>query len=135
MWNSTREPEALAAEWIQACNTRDIMGLLALCDVGIEFHPLRIPGVRETYRGHLGIREWIDDLARNERHHTIRLASVTRQASPRRVLVTGRLLRGDERAEPGFSGLYQFDRGLILTARHFFTSTEALGHGGLAAQD
>lgn len=56
-------PAHAARAFLGAVGRRDLPGTLALADPAIEFHPLRLTGT-PAYRGHGGIRRWLEDLAR-----------------------------------------------------------------------
>ena len=57
-------PERVVSRWVDAFNARDLDGMLACLAADVDLHPLRLSGLRASYRGHDGVREWFAQLKR-----------------------------------------------------------------------
>lgn len=60
----------LVKRWLTAFNSRSVEGLLAVAHPEIVLRPLRwVPG--REYRGHDGVRKWVDDLTASPHASTL----------------------------------------------------------------
>jgi SnoaL-like domain len=66
----------LAGAWVDAFNRRDADALVALNDSEVDWHPSVLVGSRRTYRGHDGMRRWVEDLIGAAVQHRLVLRSV-----------------------------------------------------------
>jgi hypothetical protein len=123
------DPEAadlhgLASAWIDAWNRRDTEALVALADPGIELRPLRLRSLDDGYRGHEGLREWMDSIAQAGHQHQI-AAEAIHELKGSRVVVEGEVTIGGRFTSP-FSGIYEFEGGRMRVMSHYFTPLSLL---------
>lgn len=116
--------EALVARWIDAWNWRERDVLLGLAAPEIIIQPLRLRGLAEGYRGHEGLREWMDTIEREEHDHRLTPESL-KSLDARRVLAVGTVRIGAEVTSP-FTGLYEHGDGRITFMSHYFTPPSVL---------
>jgi ketosteroid isomerase-like protein len=84
----TRDEETVRAG-LAALNRRDVDGMLATLDPGCEMFPLRAVLDGTVYRGHAGLRKWLEDML--EDWDDFRIESIeTRSGSDDRLLVLAR---------------------------------------------
>lgn len=115
----TQIRQTIPTQWVEAFNARDLDRMLACLSVGVEFHPLRLGGLRECYHGHSGVREWFKQL-RDLRHpHRIVLSDV-RDVGDGKVFAVGalRVAAGEPDIGP-FCALHRLNGRLIIAARHY----------------
>jgi ketosteroid isomerase-like protein len=70
---------------ILALNRGDVEGIAAVLDPDVELVPLRAVLDGSVYRGHAGLRRWVDDMAEDWEHFELELEQL-------RELGSGRLL-------------------------------------------
>jgi ketosteroid isomerase-like protein len=80
---------ALAQRGLEAFNTRDVDGLLALAREDVELVPFRAALHGQSYRGESGVRRWLADVA--EDWDDWRVVDVQFRRSGDRVLTLGRI--------------------------------------------
>jgi hypothetical protein len=83
---------AIVTRWLDAFNHRDLEGLLAVADPDLTLRPMRWVQRRE-YRGHAGIREWLEEIRVSPFATTIRTDSAC-ECSAQRVVVEGTIEDG-----------------------------------------
>lgn len=123
-------PETIVSRWVEAFNARDLDGMLVLLDARVVFHPLRLSGLRGSYGGHEGVREWFDRLTRLRHEHRIVL-SEARAVGVGQVFAAGSLSLAGEPDIGPFCALHRFDGGLIVAAHHYLTDPEMIERLGL----
>lgn len=111
--------EAVVVRWIEAIDAVDVDGALACLDPNVAFHPLRL-GLEDAYRGHDGVRAWLDGIARLSSRHLIAIGEIRRGADGE-LLVDGTLSYPDESDVSPFCGAHRFSAGLIVVAHHYLS--------------
>jgi hypothetical protein len=109
--------------WVEAFNDRDLDGMLARMDRGVDFHPLRFPGLETSYRGHDGVRAWHAQLEALDWRYRIELSEV-RGTSDGGVLMLGEVWIGDEPEPVPFWALERISGGAIVAAYQYLTDRE-----------
>jgi len=117
---SRHADEATIRRWFDAFNSRDLEGMLACMDAHVDFRPLRLPGLKDIYHCHVGIREWFADLAQLEHRPWIELSRV-QASSGGEVIAAGTLSVAGPGHSSSFWAVDQFKGGLIVAARHFLS--------------
>jgi hypothetical protein len=90
--------------------------MLACMHPDVDFHPLRLPGLRGSYEGHQGASEWFAGLVEMEHHHRVELAQISAVGS-QRVIAAG-TLSGDHTGGASFWALTRLELDLIVSSRH-----------------
>ncbi len=116
--------------WVDAFNVQDLDGMLAHLSEDVDFHPLRLSGLRSFYRGHDGVREWFRR-QQSLRHDCRITVTETREVGDGRVFVSGLLGMGGGLAIGPVCGLHRVDGGLIVAARHYLTDPDMIERLGL----
>ncbi|HZE06180.1 MAG TPA: nuclear transport factor 2 family protein, partial [Solirubrobacteraceae bacterium] len=98
--------------WVNAFNARDIDGILAVLAHDVDFHPFRLGGIPASYRGHDGVREWLERLGTFRHEHRIILHE-TRDLGDGRVFASGSMSLGSQPDLGPFCALHWLDGGLI----------------------
>jgi ketosteroid isomerase-like protein len=113
-------------EGIAALNRGDLDAMIKTLDPDVELIPLRALLDGTTYRGHDGMRQWMDDIAEDWTQYQLTLDEV-RQVRPGRVLVRAHMhLRGRSGVEVDNPGLWVCDLKASKVARiQFFTDLDA----------
>jgi ketosteroid isomerase-like protein len=114
---SRHADEATVRRWFDAFNSRDLEGMLACMHPHVDFHPLRLHGLSDSYDGHQGISEWFAGLQAMEHHHRIELAQTSAVGS-QRVIAAGTLTGADPAGPASFWALTRFETDLIVSSRH-----------------
>lgn len=114
---SRHADEATVRRWFDAFNSRDLEGMLACMHPHVDFHPLRLPGLSDSYEGHRGISEWFAGLRKMEHHHRVELTQTSAVGS-RRVIAAGTLTGADAAGPASFWALTRFEADLIVSSRH-----------------
>jgi hypothetical protein len=117
--------EATVAAWIAAFNGRDRKRMLPPLDREVVMHPLRLAGLEPLYRGHAGIREWLDALARNGYAHRVNLSEI-QAVREQTLLAIGSLAFHEHARDVPFSGLYEFAGSKLVSIHHYYTHHETL---------
>ncbi|HSO97606.1 MAG TPA: nuclear transport factor 2 family protein [Solirubrobacteraceae bacterium] len=123
-------PETIVSRWVEAFNTRDVDGMLACVSGDVDFHPLRLSGLRSSYHGHDGIREWFRGLQSMRPDCQIAVSEV-RGVSEGRVLVAGALTLGGEMEVAPVCALHRIDGGLIAAAHQYLSDPDMIERLGL----
>lgn len=123
-------PETIVSRWVHAFNTRDLDGMLACLGAEVHFHPLRLGGLRASYRGHDGVREWFAQLQRSRHEHRI-VFSEGRDIGEGRVFASGSLSLAGESDIGPFCALHRLAGGLIVAVHHYLTDPDLIEHLGL----
>ena len=126
----TEIPETIVLRWVEALNERDLDRMLMHMDALVVFHPLRLSGLRGSYSGHHGVREWFAQLDRLHHHHRIVL-SEARSVGDGQVFATGSLSLVGEPGISPFCALHRLDGGLIVAAHHYLTDPDMIERLGL----
>src|SRR5690348_12928718 len=66
------ERAEIVSSWLEAHNARNLEWMLACVSADVEFHPLRLTGRRDVYRGHTGMRLWFGEREGVNFHHELR---------------------------------------------------------------
>jgi len=119
------EPLELVRRWLSAFNARDEDALLAVAHPEIVLRPLRW-GVRAEYRGHDGVREWLETIAANPGSSTVSWTTIEPLLNGR-VLVEG-VVDADG---TGFVGLYELREQRIAGVRGYLSDRALLAQLGL----
>ncbi len=117
------------SRWVGAFNARDLDGMLVCLAADVEFHPLRLSGLRAAYRGHDGVREWFAQLKHLRHEHRFVLCEA-REAGAGLVFVTGSLSLAGEPIGP-FCALHQIGGGLIIAVHQYLTDPDMIEFLGL----
>jgi ketosteroid isomerase-like protein len=118
---------------IAALNSGDVDGMASTLDPDVELVPLRAVLDGTSYRGHEGLRRWVDDMVEDWSRFEIAVDEV-RELAPGRLLVRATMrLRGRLSGVALDSpGAWLCDmRGAKVSRIQFFTDSEA----ALAAAD
>jgi len=117
---------ALIARFLDAVSRRSTKDALPLVHAEVELQPLLLDGLRRTYRGHVGVREWFADLTGSKTAAGAVLEPTEiRQCGPGRVLAACTFDFGLG-AEP-VCGMYEVDEdGLIQSVSEYFTTPDEL---------
>lgn len=118
----------LIKRWVAAFNARDVEALVALADPEIDCHPLQI-SARGHFKGHDGIRRWMQELGADDPGHRVRVDSV-RGLGDDRVVLLGAICVEDDAVSP-YSLLVLAREGRILTARSYLSDEHTLDRLGL----
>jgi ketosteroid isomerase-like protein len=123
-----------------AANRRDVAALLAEVDPEVEWHPAMaalLGGQATVYRGHDGVREWLQD--QTEAFSESRIDYSDIRDLGEQVLAIGRLrVRGHESGaelESPVAWLVGFKEGKVISVRAYLDHDEALEAVGLSEQD
>lgn len=114
----------LVQRWLVAFNSRSVADLLALAHPEIVVRPLRWVQERE-YRGHDGVRRWVDDLKASPYASTLTVTSI--QLTDSGLVVAEGTLDSDP---VPFTGLFEIRDGLLLTVRSYMSDRELLAKLG-----
>jgi hypothetical protein len=117
--------EAIAREFIDAFNRRDAEGLVALCDAEIDFQPTPLVGAHDGYRGHDGLRRWVEDLGTSGLDHQVRVREV-RVLDERRFLLLSEVWIDGELVSPSAMLARLTETGAIVEAQAFLSDEETL---------
>lgn len=126
--------EEIIEEWFEAFNRRDLDGMLERFDPGVEFRPLRFPGIDQVYFGHDGIRSWFEAITEAGHVHRIE-AEELKAIADGRTLVSGSVSLASVGGIAPFSGIYTVTDGRIREASHYFTPSAVLDRLGVIEQD
>lgn len=116
-------PEIVVLSWIDAFNARDLDGVLAWMDPDVVLHPMRLPGLEHTYRGHDGVTRWfasIEGLGLEHRFHITDLSVDSGE-----VMGVGKLALTPVDDPTGIWILDRVANGLIVHAHHYLTDRDA----------
>jgi hypothetical protein len=122
----------LVGSFISAFNLRDLDGMLAWLAGDVEFHPLKVHGIADGYRGHAGVKEWFTRIVAFDDEHRIVVGAIE-PLSAGRVLAVGHLELGDARLTTPFCGIHRVRDGLIARSHHYMSDLETLYRLGIAA--
>lgn len=122
--------EVIAQQFIDAFNRRDADGLIALADPAIDFRPTLLVGSRRVYRGHDGLRRWVEELRAASIQHTGRIREV-RLLDERRFLILSEVLVDGEFVSKSAMLAERNPRGEVVEARAYLTDEELLTHIGV----
>ena len=123
---------------IYAFNCRDMEGLLAELDPGVEWHPALLAalqgGAAAVYRGHEGVRDFVRDL--HEAFTELQIEIVEARDAGDAVITEGRLHgrgtgSGAETVTP-ITYLLDFRNRKVIRVRTFLDHREALEAAGLS---
>src|SRR6185295_3147509 len=112
---SRHADEATVRRWFDAFNSRDLEGMLACMHPHVDFHPLRLHGLGDSYEGHRGVSEWFAGLQEMEHHHRVELAQASAVGS-QRVIAAGALTGAGPAGPTSFWALTRFEAGLIVSS-------------------
>jgi ketosteroid isomerase-like protein len=122
--------EEVVSRWVDAFNQRDLDGMLRRLDADVDFHPLRLSGLRGSYRGHDGVREWFANLKRLRHEHRIVL-SEARAVAGGSVFAVGSLSLAGEPDIGPFCALHRIDDRLIAATHQYLTDPDMIERLGL----
>jgi hypothetical protein len=104
--------------------------MLACLAQHVEFHPMRLSGLRGSYRGHDGVREWFDALRRRHHEHRILLTDV-RDLGRGHIVATGSLSLAGELDIGPYWAVHRVENGVIVAAHHYLTEPAMIEYLGL----
>jgi ketosteroid isomerase-like protein len=114
---SRHADEATVRRWFDAFNSRDLEGMLACMHPHVDFHPLRLHGLGDSYEGHRGVGEWFAGLREMEHGHRVELTQTSAVGS-NRVIAAGTLTAANSAGPASFWALTRLEAGLIVSSRH-----------------
>lgn len=117
---------SIVGRFLDAFVARDPPLLLALVDPDIELHPPRL-GNKHAYRGHAGLRAWVDDLSVRPLDLAFTVEEV-RELDDSRALARLQLDLGDEKV-PVFA-LFTVTMGRVREIRGYFSDEGLLAYVG-----
>jgi hypothetical protein len=119
-----REPtHDLVRQWARAVNDRDPETLVALSDPDISLNPMQIE-VSGHYKGHDGLRQWVDDLVASELGHRVEFRGI-RTLPDGRVALFGEVFIGDKSISP-YSLLVTLRDGKVAATRSYLSDEDTL---------
>lgn len=121
----------IAQQFIEAFNRRDAEGLVALVDPTFEWHPSVLVGGRRKYRGHQGVRQWVEDLARAPVQHQARVRHVE-AIDEDRFLIHSEILVDGELMTASSMVARLGDNGKLTEGRAYLTDEPMLRGTGVA---
>lgn len=115
----------LVQRWLTAFNSRDVTGLLAAAHPEIVLRPLRwVPG--REYRGHEGVRRWVDDLEASPHASTLTTLSIKQDESG--LIVAEGTIDSDP---VSFAALFEVRDGRLVSVRSYMSDRALLTDLGL----
>jgi len=123
-------PEVVARAFVDAFNRRDADALIAVSDPDIEWQPSVLVGSRRTYRGHEGLRRWVEDLRGAVIQHRSEVRSVTVLDEHRFAVVCDVFIDG-EFATAGAMVARFGGTGTIVEGRGYLTDAAMLRQLGI----
>lgn len=120
------EPAVVARRFLDAFMSRDLPTLLACTDPEVELHPLRLTG-RPAYRGHEGLRRWLNDLPRRPSEVPFAVDEV-RRIDGARALARVRVSRGGE--ELPVAAIFTMAAGRVREVHGYFSDEDLLAEVG-----
>jgi ketosteroid isomerase-like protein len=120
------EPDALhrlVRQWARAVNERDADTLVALSSPDISLDPMQV-GVSGHYRGHDGLRQWVDDLVASDLGHRVEFRGI-RTLEDGRVALFGEVFTGDTSISP-YSLLVTVRDGKVGATRSYLSDEDTL---------
>jgi ketosteroid isomerase-like protein len=131
---SARDPDSIGRaavmRWIDAFNHRDLNEMLACVADAIVLHPLRLGGLRASYRGHDGVREWFAALRRQRHEHCISVTEL-RCVSDDQVFAAGSLRLSEGVEVASFCGLHRVPNGCIVVVHQYLSDPDMVEQLGL----
>jgi ketosteroid isomerase-like protein len=116
---------AVCSAWAKSFNARDLEGMLALMDMQVVFHPLRLDGIAREYHGQDGVREWFGRLQAMGHEHRLRLREV-RSHGDGQAVGFGDVLEPDGSVLAPFWSLERLRGGRIVAAYHYLTDPDIM---------
>ena len=113
----------LVRRWARAVNARDPDTLVGLSTHDIQLHPMQV-GISGHYRGHDGLRRWIEDLVASDLGHQVEFRGI-RTLPDGRVALFGELFLGDTSISP-YSLIATLRDGAVATTRSYLSDEETL---------
>jgi ketosteroid isomerase-like protein len=113
----------LVRRWATAVNERDPERLISLSTHDIQLFPMQV-GVTGPYRGHDGLRHWIDDLVASELGHQVQFRGI-RTLADGRVALFGEVFLGDTSISP-YTLLATLRDGAVAGTRSYLSDEETL---------
>jgi ketosteroid isomerase-like protein len=113
----------LVRRWATAVNARDPDTLVGLSTHDIQLYPMQV-GVSGPYRGHDGLRQWVDDLVASELGHQVKFRGI-RTLADGRVALFGEVFLGDTSISP-YSLLATLRDGAVAATRSYLSDEETL---------
>lgn len=122
--------EAIGRRFVDAFNRHDAEDLVALADPHIEFRPTSLVGTSRIYRGHDGLRQWVQELDTAQIQHQARVREV-RILDESRFLILSEVLLDGELVSPSAMLSRLADAGGIIEAHAYLTDEQMLTQIGL----
>lgn len=122
--------EAAGRKFVDAHNRRDIEALCELTDPGIAFHPTAMTGGERVYRGHDGLRRWVDHLHGSKIVHQAQIREVRALDDNRLMILTNVLVDGELVTEAAMLARLT-DDGAIVEIHAYLSDEEMLKQVGL----
>jgi ketosteroid isomerase-like protein len=134
----SRENVEIVRGTYPAFNRRDIPAFLASLDPEVEWIPIMAALEGRVYRGHDGVRQWIEDLAADWEHFEVQTEDFVDLGD--RVLVLGHWRArgrgsGIELEDQAAAWLSELRDGKIVKMRTYSDRREALDAAGLSEED
>ncbi|HUZ28535.1 MAG TPA: nuclear transport factor 2 family protein [Solirubrobacteraceae bacterium] len=117
--------EEIVSRWVDAFDQRDLDGMLERLDADVDFRPLRLSGLRGSYRGHDGVREWFAHLERLRHEHRIVLSYAWAGAEGR-VFAVGSLSLAGEADIGSVWALHRIDGQRIAAAYQYLSDADVI---------
>lgn len=124
--------ERIAHAFVDAYNRRDPERWVALFHPEAEFHPTLLIGSRSVYRGHEGVRRYLDELGHGHMEQQARVREIRRVAADRFVLLTDVLDQG--KVVSPAAVLLRLEDDKIIAATAYLSDDETLISLGLIPQ-
>jgi ketosteroid isomerase-like protein len=122
--------EDVAWRWAEAVNRRDVDALVELSQPDIDCYTLQI-AVSGHYKGHDGLRRWMDELTTDDIGHGVNLERV-RTLGDGRIAVFGNVCLEGTLISP-YSLILTMRDGLAAAARSYLSDEQTLEHLKLIA--
>jgi hypothetical protein len=104
--------------------------MLACLDPNVDFQPLRLTGLDSSFRGHDGVRHWLDQLEQLGHDYIIEIGDLHSTHSDS-VVAAGGALRLEGTPLAPFSALHWIAGGQIFTALQYLSDLEFVERLGL----
>ncbi len=122
--------EAAGRTFVDAHNRRDFEALCALTDPEIAFHPTSLTGGERIYRGHEGLRRWVDHLHESKIVHRAQIRELRVLDENRLMILTNVLVDGELVTEAAMLTRLT-DDGAIAEIHAYLSDEEMLKQVGL----
>ena len=122
--------EATGRKFVDGHNRRDIEALCELTAPDIAFHPTSLAGGERVYRGHEGLRRWVDHLNESRIVHQAQIREVRALDDNRLMILTNVLVDGELVTEAAMLA-WMTDDGRIAEIHAYLSDEEMLRKVGV----